>query len=95
MTLNVAAVNDAPTATGNSYATPQDTPLNVPAASGVLGNDNDIDGPSLTAVISSPPANGFLNLNPDGSFNYSPNAGYTGIETFTYRASDGSRGTTR
>src|SRR5262249_49927830 len=56
---------------------------------GVLGNDSDPDGDALTAVLANGPANGTLTLNADGSFTYTPNAGFAGSDSFTYRANDG------
>ena len=32
----------------------------------------------------------FRSLNADGSFSYTPNAGFSGSDSFTYRVSDGS-----
>lgn len=58
-------------------------------APGVLANDEDIDGDSLTAKLDSSPSNGELTLNPNGSFTYIPNADFTGTDSFTYIASDG------
>ncbi|MGE0382821.1 MAG: Ig-like domain-containing protein, partial [Hyphomicrobium sp.] len=46
-TLNITAVNDAPVASGDSYTTSEDTTLLV-AAPGVLVNDSDVDGDSLS-----------------------------------------------
>lgn len=89
VTINVTAVNDAPVSAADSYATALDTPLTVPVATGVLSNDSDVDGQSITAEIAAAPANGFVSLNPDGSFSYTPNSGYSGVDTFSYRASDG------
>jgi hypothetical protein len=66
----------------------QGTTLNV-AAPGVLGNDSDSDGDSLTAVKLSDPGNGTLNFNSDGSFDYTPTVAFTGTATFTYKANDG------
>lgn len=88
VTITVTGVNDAPVAVDNSYATAQDTPLNV-TAPGVLGNDTDADGDALTAVLVSGPSNGTLTLNADGSFTYTPEAAFTGSDSFTYRANDG------
>ena len=53
-------------ATGNGWAT-EDTPLSVNVASGVLANDTDVDGDTLTAVLVTGPAHGSLTLNADGS----------------------------
>src|SRR5206468_2611036 len=50
VSLTVTAVNDAPVAASDNYSTAEDTPLSVSAA-GVLGNDSDVDGDSLTAVL--------------------------------------------
>ena len=43
MTITVDAVNDAPVAVDDGYATDEDTPLTV-TAPGVLANDTDVDG---------------------------------------------------
>ncbi len=81
-------VNTAPVATAESYTTPANTALTI-AAPGVLGNDFDIDNDPLTAVLVTGTANGTLTLNADGSFTYTPNAGFSGIDIFTYQANDG------
>ena len=80
--------NVPPTAVDDAYSTPQDTPLSV-AAPGVLGNDSDGDGDPLSAELRSNPAFGAVNLNADGSFTYTPDTGFTGSDSFTYRANDG------
>ncbi len=88
VTITVNAVNDAPVAVDDAYTTDEDTTLNV-AAPGVLGNDSDVDGDGLTAVLDTNPANGTLTLNADGSFSYVPTPGFSGSDWFTYRADDG------
>ncbi len=88
VTLTVNAVNDAPVAAGDSYSTNEDTTLNV-AAAGMLANDSDVEGNSLSAVLVGGPANGSLTLNANGSFSYTPNANFNGSDSFTYRANDG------
>ena len=88
VTITVTAVNDAPVAVADSYATDEDTPLTV-AAPGVLGNDTDVDGDPLTALVVTQPANGTLALNATGSFTYTPNANFNGSDSFTYKANDG------
>ncbi len=80
--------NQPPVANDDSYTTPQDTSLDIPAP-GVLGNDTDPDGDTLTAVKKSDPQNGSLTLNSDGSFTYTPDTGFFGNDAFTYAASDG------
>ncbi len=81
--------NQPPVAVENAYSTSQEAILNV-TAPGVLGNDSDPNGDAIMAVKVSDPANGTLSLNANGSFTYTPNAGFSGVDTFTYKASDGS-----
>ena len=90
VTVTVTPVNDVPFAANDSYLLDRDTDavLSV-SAPGILGNDGDADNPVLTAVQITGPANGSLTLNADGSFSYTPNAGFLGSDSFTYRASDG------
>jgi hypothetical protein len=88
VTISVGPVNDPPVANGDSYGTGAALPLAV-AAPGILGNDNDVDGDPLTAVVVSGPANGSLTLNGDGGLTYAPNAGFGGVDGFTYRVNDG------
>ena len=80
--------NRAPVASADSYTTAQDTTLVVPAP-GVLGNDTDADGDSLTAVKVSDPAHGTVTLNASGGLTYVPTGGYSGPDSFTYKANDG------
>ena len=56
---------------------------------GVLDNDTDADSNRLTAQLATPPANGTLTFNSNGSFQYTPNTGFSGMDTFTYTATDG------
>jgi VCBS repeat-containing protein len=88
VTITISAVNDAPVASDDSYGTDEDQTLNV-SAPGVLGNDSDADGDSLSAVLVGDVSHGSLTLNPNGSFSYTPDAGYSGGDSFTYRANDG------
>jgi VCBS repeat-containing protein len=88
--LNTTVTNRAPTAADDAYSTAEDTALTV-AAPGVLGNDNDPDGDGLHTVLESGPSDGTLTLGTDGSFTYSPAANYSGSDSFTYRASDGTQ----
>jgi hypothetical protein len=87
LTISVTAVNDAPVALNDAFATNEDTTLNVPAP-GVLGNDSDVDGDSLTAQLVTGPLHGTLTLNANGSFTYAPNLNYFGADQFSYRAKD-------
>ncbi|KQS09159.1 hypothetical protein ASG04_09805 [Curtobacterium sp. Leaf183] len=61
--------------------------LSVPAAQGVLANDT---GDGLSVVSNTKPAHGTATVNPDGSYTYTSDAGFSGTDTFTYVAEDGS-----
>jgi VCBS repeat-containing protein len=88
-TLTVTVIaNRAPRAADDAYSVVEDTVLTVPAA-GVLGNDQDADGDTLTAALVNGPGFGQLTLNLDGSFSYMPGVDFHGSDTFTYTASDG------
>ncbi|KAA9150784.1 esterase-like activity of phytase family protein [Amycolatopsis acidicola] len=50
----------------------------------VLANDAGAG----TLVSHTAPAHGTLKINPDGSFSYTPEAGFTGTDSFTYSTSD-------
>ena len=51
VTLSVTAVNDAPVAVQDAnYSVDADNTLTVNAANGVLTNDSDPDGDSITAA---------------------------------------------
>jgi VCBS repeat-containing protein len=98
------AYSSAPTARGDTYATPVGKPLEVAAArvSGVLYNDFDTDpitgeqtfgdtpAAGLTAELVSGPSYGSLNLAADGSFDYTPDGtqGDNANDSFTYQVRD-------
>jgi hypothetical protein len=83
-----AAFSDAPVAVDDAYTTDEDA-LHTVAAPGVLGNDSDVDGDALTAVLGDGPSSGTLVLNADGSFAYTPNLNFNGSDSFTYKINDG------
>ena len=80
--------NVPPVSVNDSYSTTQDTTLSV-AAPGVLANDSDLNGDPLSAQLIPNGTLGTVNLNADGSFTYTPAAGFTGEDHFSYQASDG------
>jgi VCBS repeat-containing protein len=85
--IDIAPVVDAPVAIADSYSMDQDGTLTI-AAVGLLANDTDGDGDALTAQLSVGPAHGTVTLNADGSFVYTPSAGYIGADSFSYIAKD-------
>ena len=87
MAANPIARNDM------EYYTPANTNLVVTTSSlpaYPAANDLDIDSTSLTYGLVVGPTNGtILAFNSNGTFTYRPNAGFAGVDTFTYRISDG------
>ena len=81
-------VNNPPTGTADGYLVPANLPFGE-GAPGVLGNDGDADGDDLTAVLETDVSSGTLLLSANGSFLYTPNLGFVGTDSFTYRADDG------
>lgn len=68
------------------YTTPMDAALVIDAVNGVLTNDL-IPGGSVAGLTS--PTSGTLVPQPDGSFVWTPAAGFLGDATFQYQATDG------
>jgi FtsP/CotA-like multicopper oxidase with cupredoxin domain len=98
VTLDVAFTNDAPTARDDAYSNATGAFIDVSAASGVLDNDSDPDGDTLTATIGTSPSGGTLScaadatleICSDGSFVYTPtDATVVTNDSFTYTATAG------
>ena len=89
VTITVAPQNDEPVAENDGHTTTQDVSLGVSRDDGVLSNDGDVDGDPLVANLIADVANGTLVLNSDGSFTYTPDSGFSGTDSFTYQANDG------
>lgn len=93
----VVATGTVTVTVGNALPTPADDAATTFASTEVIGNvlanDIDPDGDPLTVVLNgTPPTDGIVVLNPDGSFTYTPNPGFTGEDTFTYQVTDGQAG---
>jgi len=86
--ISVSDKNDAPTVNSDSIELDQNTSVAVPAP-GLLSNDSDQDLDPLSVSVGSGPTNGSLILGVDGSFTYTPDDNFVGIDTFTYEVSDG------
>ena len=90
VSISVTPVNHPPVARPDAYATNAGSVLPVFALQGVLANDSDPDpNTTLTAVLAQGPGHGMLTFYPDGSFLYTPAAGFSGVDQFTYHAGDG------
>ncbi|MCB0961069.1 MAG: cadherin-like domain-containing protein [Acidimicrobiales bacterium] len=87
ITIIVTADGDPPPkAFDDLVSTAFETPLAVPAP-GVLTNDA---GTALTVTAHTNPAHGTVAIAADGSYTYTPAAGYAGGDTFTYTVTDSS-----
>jgi len=90
VTLIVQAINDPPVAVDNLYTIEEDEILIVQAP-GFLSNDYDSESivAELTSILIENVSYGTLEHNENGSFIYTPNHNFFGIDTFTYKAYDG------
>ncbi|HRH01674.1 MAG TPA: Ig-like domain-containing protein [Bacteroidia bacterium] len=85
--LTITPINDAPIAVADVATTSEDTPL---SGASVLANDTDADGNPITinttpAVL---PLHGTVTINSNGTYLYTPNANYSGSDSFTYQVCD-------
>jgi VCBS repeat-containing protein len=97
VTLQIASVNDAPVAVGDSYSVAKGSSRVVYSWEGVLVNDTDADNTdsdpnnntTLSAVLGTSTSHGSLSLYGNGAFAYTPLADFWGTDSFTYKAYDG------
>jgi VCBS repeat-containing protein len=97
-TINVSEANQPPVAVDHSYTAVGNTPLGVgtspaaPAATvsgSVLNGDSDPDsGGAISLTGNTAPTHGTVVMNADGTFTYTPNAGYSGPDSFMYTITD-------
>lgn len=79
----------APDAVNDALSTPRDTSGSV----NVLANDTDPNGdPLVVTTVAPAAAHGAVSCTAAGICTYTPNAGYTGADSFTYAISDGKGG---
>ncbi len=85
---DTGAGNAAPAAADDAVVMDEDGVF-----SGQLPAASDIDGDDVTYSVGTPPVNGILVINPDGSYTYTPNPNYNGPDSFSYVIDDGNGGT--
>ena len=89
VTINVESVNDLPQIADRSFSIIEDQNLEIALGSSLELTGSDVEGQSLKYSIGTQPANGAVTINLDGSFNYIPAENFSGIDAFSYLASDG------
>ena len=82
-TLDLTSVNDAPITDHVLINTNKNTPI-----PGKLGATDVDGGDTIVFSVETDPQHGTLDLHPDGSYTYSPTAGYSGSDSFTFKATD-------
>lgn len=85
--LNQEAPNQAPTAEGQSIITPVDMPVTIELSGSDADQGTD---PELIFVLQSLPLHGVLSGDPP-NLTYTPDAGFTGNDLFTFAVSDGQK----
>jgi VCBS repeat-containing protein len=76
--------NPGPDAVNDSFSTNAGTLLTGTLAT----NDSDPDRDALTFCVETAPANGTVTVNANGTFSYTPRAGFVGSDSFTYCLTD-------
>lgn len=83
-TTSIKNINEAPIAVEDEFSTDVNTIL----TGNLLTNDSDPNTDALTASLVTAPVNGTIVLNADGSFTYTPNANYVGLDSLMYKVCD-------
>ncbi len=81
--INIEGENDSPVAETFSVSVSHNSAVSDTLVA------SDIDGDSLEYTLVSDVTHGTLSLSLDGSYNYAPNNGYSGSDSFVYEVSDG------
>ena len=83
MSITVTAVNDAPVCAPDTSSGNEDA-----GQSGTL-SCTDVDDDPLTYSKVADPTDGGATVDPDGSWTYTPDPDFSGADSFTFRANDG------
>jgi uncharacterized repeat protein (TIGR02543 family) len=88
VSITVTAVNDLPIAQPQSVTTSEDT------AKAITLVATDSDGDALTYAVVTGPSHGSLSVVSSNAITYTPAANYSGPDSFTFKAHDGSTDST-
>lgn len=86
---NLYLFNNHAIAVADSFNTQNAFPFEIDEYSAVLKNDFDLDGDYFEVLQLENCENGVVDLDLNGSFTYTPNYGFSGIDNFTYCIYDG------
>jgi frataxin-like iron-binding protein CyaY len=86
--IEINSINDAPVTNNAAEVILEDYNLSKSVAEGLKTVSLDVDGDPLTYEIIESPKNGVLEFKKDGSFTYSPNPNFFGLDSFTFFAAD-------
>jgi 3D (Asp-Asp-Asp) domain-containing protein len=89
VTVSDGPQEPAPPSANNDTAT---TAFNTPVTIPVLANDSDPNGDVLSITSATQGAHGAVIINDGITLTYTPEAGYSGTDSFTYTISDGNGG---
>jgi len=83
--LPIGGLNFAPVATSTTFSTGPDTPV----SGALLASDPDGNPISFSLVANGTKGSAAITNAATGAFTYTPNAGATGTDSFSFKASDG------
>ena len=86
--VEVTPVQDRPTAVDDAATTPEEVAVTIP----VLSNDFDVDGDFVTVLDVTQGGFGTVTRDGDSTVTYQPDIDSSGVDSFTYRVSDGNGG---
>lgn len=88
ITVNASGTNNAPSAVNDT----DNTVINQDVSTDVIANDSDQDGDAISINITAAglqvPAHGTIQLLGNGQISYTPNANFTGTDTYQYQLCD-------
>jgi len=88
VTIMVNPVNDPPVANDDEATTKEGTAVDIV----VLADDSDVDGDAIKVDSVTQASEGSVVINADGTVKYTPDAGFSGTDSFTYTIIDGNSG---
>ncbi len=88
ITVTITVTNTLPAAEGETVT----THMGLPVGGTIQDNIYDENGDPLSTFLVTDTSHGTLTLNPDGTYNYQPDDGYVGSDSFTFAVADGQIG---